>query len=218
MDGLLDHGVARDEDERAVVEEGRVQGDEGVVVELGVPGEVRLDQFGPPLQGLGKTADNHPGGRALDRRQRGVIVTGTSCLRSSAPSQTSSSVTGPKVNPAGKSGDGTVISSTSIGPLSPIPKLSRFGSPLSRRPCQKLTDALRAIEDSDAALRRSGGDAWRLATRELTHGRWIGLMSAAGWRIPHVSTGSRVSPIIVCVAWQRVELTANLFTAFSLRC
>ena len=153
-----------------------------------------------------------------NRRQRGVIVTGTSCLRSSAPSQTSSSVTGPKVNPAGKSGDGTVISSTSIGPLSPIPKLSRFGSPLSRRPCQKLTDALRAIEDSDAALRRSGGDAWRLATRELMHGRWIGLMSAAGWRIRHVSKGSRVSPIIVCVAWQRVELTANLLTAFSLRC
>ena len=107
---------------------------------------------------------------------------------------------------------------TSIGPLSPIPKLSRFGSPLSRRPCQKLTDAFRAIEDSDAALRRSGGDAWRLATRELMHGRWIGLMSAAGWRIRHVSKGSRVSPIIVCVAWQRVELTANLLTAFSLRC
>src|SRR5712691_4984455 len=58
-----------------------------------------------------------------NRRQCGVMVTDGSLLRSTGSSQPVSSVTGPNVRPPGTSGDGTVISSTSIVTFQPLPSV-----------------------------------------------------------------------------------------------
>ena len=57
MDGLLEHDAPRQEYEHTVLEERRVQRREGLLVVIGVAGEMRLDLF-PLLKDRFGQADN----------------------------------------------------------------------------------------------------------------------------------------------------------------
>ena len=60
QDRVLDRDPVGDEQERAVLEEGRVQGDERIALERGVAAEVLLDEGPARGEGLGEPSELHP--------------------------------------------------------------------------------------------------------------------------------------------------------------
>src|SRR5260370_32812315 len=103
------------------------------------------------------------------------MVTGSSTFRSTGPSHAVSSVTGPKVSPFGKSGDGTVISTTSIGALQQN-RWSFSVVPIvpSARPCSlslagdgrlTLRVDVQSLQSSHLPEQPTAGDGWMIAHR-----------------------------------------------------
>ena len=67
VDRLLDDSAARDVDERSVLHQGRVQGDEGVAAVLGVARQMRFHQLEIAVQGGCQAARYHAARQTVER-------------------------------------------------------------------------------------------------------------------------------------------------------